>query len=106
MLEWNVYVSNYNSKNIEVYNIFNHWKFLEDCVKIKKKSKNNKEEFSDKIKQSLMYYFWSKYEWEIILSHWPPTKNFNEKKIDVFSQINLNWNQFVDYLWNNKEELK
>ena len=38
---------------------------------------------------------------EKLLSKW-----FLTKKIDVFSQVDLNWNQFINCVWNNKEELK
>ena len=53
-----------------------------------------------------MYYYWSKCEWEIILSAWPSRKDFNEEKIDVFDQINLNWDRFADYVWENRKDIK
>lgn len=51
-------------------------------------------------------YYWSKCEWEIILSHWPPRKNAQELKIDVYDQVMLNWPIFCDYIWANKDEFK
>ena len=53
-----------------------------------------------------MYYFWSKCEWEIILSDWPPSDTFCKEKIDVFDQVMLNWDIFVDYIWNNRQYIK
>lgn len=47
-----------------------------------------------------MYYFWSKCEWEIILSDFPPSKKFQEKKVDVYEQVMLNWDIFINYVWN------
>ena len=43
MLEWNVYVSDFNDKNIEVYNILSGGRFVEDCAKSAKKFKDDKE---------------------------------------------------------------
>lgn len=40
-----------------------------------------------------MYYYWSKCEWEVIVSAWPP-RDGSDKKIDVYSQLKANWEQF------------
>lgn len=106
MLEWNVYTSDFNQRRIVVHNIFNHYRFWEDCIKNKKKNKNNKEEFVKQLRTDLQYFYWSKSEWEIILQQWPPSDNFNDEKIDVFDQVYLNWDKFVDYVWNNLKEIK
>lgn len=149
MLCWNVYCGDFNSGEFEVYNIFRHWAFYDACVKAKKKFKEDRAGFEKEIKSNLMYYFWSKCEWEIILDHWPsgefydlrskstigeltekgiiqekqdhwrckpetevtirvfPRNNrFKEKKIDVYQQVENNWDIFIDYLWNNRKELK
>ena len=71
MLCWNVYYGSCNERKIKVMNIFNHHYFYRDCVKAKKKFKDDRIAFEKEIKSLLMYYFWSKCEWEIILSHWP-----------------------------------
>ena len=42
----------------------------------------DKDTFAEKLKIELAYYFWSKCEWEIILSSWPPREDFKEEKID------------------------
>ena len=75
-------------------------------IKNYKKNSHDIDNFATQLKKDLMYYFWSKCEWEIILTSWPPNNNFNDKKIDVFDQINLNWERFVEYIWANKHELK
>ena len=71
MLCWNVYISNFNNREIETFNIFDHCSFYEACLKAKKKFKEDKEGFAEEVRRNLMYYFWSKCEWEIILDHWP-----------------------------------
>lgn len=106
MLCWNVYVSNFNGREIEPYNIFRHARFYDDCCKAKTKFNDDREGFAEAVRSDLMYYFWSKCEWEIILQHWPSMKDFHDKKIDVYDQVLLNWDVFIDYLWNNRKELK
>ena len=106
MLTWNVYYENFNARRIETHNVFNHYRFWEDCIKNVKKNKDDREAFEEQLKQDLQYYYWSKTEWEIILSAWPPRKEFDEEKIDVFDQIYLNWDKFVDYVWENRKDIK
>lgn len=122
-LEWNVYKKDFNKSEIEIFNIFNHSRFYEDLCKC---NKENYEEFKKEVKSNLMYYFWSKSEYEIIITSFPPyidkkeieklTKTNNKireavnldtgKKIDIFDQIMINQDKFIDYLWNNKKLLK
>lgn len=124
-LEWNVYRDNFMNECIEVFNVFDHFSFYQDCCKIKKKF-TNINDFSEQIRKSLMYYFWSKAEHEIVITTWPPRVNKQEVerlrnevvnvrtyvnlttgvKIDIFKQIELNWDKFINYLWNNRSLLK
>lgn len=71
MLCWNVYYGDFNSREIKTINIFDHWSFYESCLKAKRKFKDDKEGFAEEVRSNLMYYFWSKCEWEILLDHWP-----------------------------------
>lgn len=129
-LEWNVYREDFNNKEIKVFNIFNHGRFDEDVKKDLKECKT-KEEFSENLKKNLRYYYWSKAEWEVVITSWTPhidekeLHRLNEdyethykkygkypynihvepnvfEKIDVYSQVMLNYNVFLDYLWNTK----
>ena len=79
-----------------------------------------------------MYYYWAKCEWEVVITSWPPHINMDEldrinkqrksefakydrepyclcintdvrKKIDVYSQVMLNFDIFVDYVWGHRE---
>ena len=99
-LKWNVIIGDFNHKDIETYNIFDHDYFKEYCDKAWKKYKYDFDAFSKEVKRNLMYYFWSKCEWEVIVSHWPPSERFNDKKIDVYEQVMMNWDVFIVYLWN------
>lgn len=99
-LEWNVIIGDFNSRKIETYNIFNHIAFMEECNMAWKKHSTDFHAFSRKVKSSLMYYFWGKCEWEVVISHWPPSERFKDKKIDVYEQVVQNWNVFIVYVWN------
>lgn len=119
-LVWNVYRDDINRKEIVVYNIFDHYSFSEE---VKKMLKNEMTygEFADKLKLAIMYYFWSRAEYEVVITSFPPYIDREEidkiieecenvqyrtfvdletgRKVDVYEQINMNWQQFVDYIW-------
>ena len=128
-LVWNVF----NERNGEVFpvNIFEYnYKFVEDLLKIKKKYKDNFEEFASAVRDSLQYYYWSKSEYETIITSWPPyieseeldrlnsekAKRIQESgefyrasvnlnvghKIDIYTQVMMNWDRFIEYIWDNK----
>lgn len=100
-LKWYAYYHDWNSDKIRPYNIFNHGSFREDVEKYLKKYKN-KEEFAERLKSSLMYYFWSKCEWEVVITPWISRKDTKDIKIDVYDQVMNNWDVFLDYVWNSK----
>ena len=133
-LEWNVYTYDFNSKEIEVFNIFNHGRFLEDIKKNLKKCET-KEEFAELLRRDLFYYFGSKCEWEIVITSWVPHITTSEldrlnaareetlkkygrepyslyvnpevgEKIDVYSQVLMNFQHVVDYIWSHKRSKK
>ena len=98
-MKWMVYIEDYTGKRISKYNIFDHHAFKEGCDKAYTNCRGDKENFGNLVKRDLSYYFWSKCEWEIIISGWPQRKDFNERKVSVYDQILLNWDIFIDYLW-------
>lgn len=129
-LKWIVYYYSCNKNEIKTFNVFDHKNFSRDVGNYLKKCKD-KNEFSDHLKRALLYYFWSKYEWELIITQFTPritiaeldrlnrereshVKAYNrdyvtisvnldtEIKIDVYMQIMNNWDIFVDYVWNSK----
>lgn len=103
-LVWNVYRYDVNKNEIVTYNVFSNYGFVKSCVEVINKYKNNIATIKAVIKHTLMYYYWSKCEWEVLVS---PlfSREGRERKIDVYSQIMLNWDKFFDYLWINREML-
>ena len=127
-LAYYVYIENFNLRKIEKYNVLSE--HIIECIKKETKDINEKSDFAERVKRILMYHFWSKSEWEVIITDWPAhievvevTRLERERdeyfgrynklpyslgvnlkvaeKIDVYDQIMLNWEIFIDYLWNN-----
>ena len=149
-LVWNVYRYNINSGYIETMNIFKHGVFFDDLIKLKKEykawqkkllsspeytespkkmaaevKKFKETTFASKLDSTLRYCFWSRSEYEVIVTSWPPrvspanAQKLNnsveehpnwysyaldldvEEKIDIYDQIKNNWDIFVNYVWDN-----
>lgn len=121
MLSWYVYMYNHEKKTIEKKDIFKggHWEIVIDALM---HQSYTKDDFAAKLKQKFMSHYWSRCEYEIVLTSWPTYISHEElerlkkedndntrypvnltvaNKIDVFDQLLMNWPQFVDYIWNN-----
>lgn len=97
MMEWNVYHYDTNTRKIEPYNVLYR---MEPFIKDLKKKYKDKEDFAEQLRKELMYHYWSRCEWEIVVSAWCGGDGKEARKIDVYSQIMMNWQPFVDYCWN------
>lgn len=126
-MHWNVYREDFNARKIEVFDIFRHHRFKNAVEKLLK-TQTNKASFADDLKHELMYNFWCKCEYEVVITSWPPYINTEDlqklnaeckekeekyghppyklsidlpcaKKVDVYSQVMLNWDAFLDYVW-------
>ena len=98
---WNVYYHNINKDKIEIKNIFSHGDFskgVKDLLWICK----TKNRFEDNLKRELCYYFWCRAEYEIVIGPWVGGRT-DGIKIDIYEQVMLNWEIFVDYVWSFKE---
>lgn len=103
-MEWNVIVHNINRDCIETFNVFDHYGFVRDIASMVRKRMNH-EKFAEELRRSLMYYFWSKCEWEVLISPWCGSVSKKPMKVDVYWQIMNNWDVFLDYTWKNRKEI-
>jgi hypothetical protein len=122
---WNVYRENFNSKCIETWNVFKHGAFkaeVDRALTLYRAAKYSWHEFSEAIRVSAQYYFWSRSEHEVVITSWPPYIDLEEyeritqevvdygskyyyniepvcaEKIDIYAQLRLNWDSFIRYI--------
>ena len=130
-LVWHVFVE--EERNIVAVNLFDYnYNFAaKGLMEAKKKYSNNFSEFANYIRLWLMYEFWNRSEYEVTIASYPPHISEDELKrlgiqktmraangesfcretveletserVDVYTQVMLNWDRFIDYLWNNKD---
>lgn len=123
-MQWNVYRYSINRNKVVSFNIFDHGSFYND-IKEDFKQCSNKEEFAKKLRSNVFYYFWCKSEHEITISSYPPYitekeldrlkqeqsgKYFSVRldkgvRVDIYEQVMLNFNIFLDYTWSNRTKL-
>ncbi len=123
-----VYMENFNTKKIEKYNVLNEGIIKE--IKERTKGFTNKTRFAEVVNNIMSYYFWARSEYEVVLTSWPSyitseeldrlneeSKKYQkeydkrplrqsvnltvEEKIDIYDQVKMNWNIFIDYVWEN-----
>lgn len=104
-LEWYVYRYSINKKAIKPFNIFNHYGLSTYMEKWRRKYKT-KEEFMEKVKSELLYYFWAKAEHELVIEliengrvfliPWFGCRNPEEVKIEVINELEINWHDFAE----------
>ena len=126
-LVWNVYDYHFAVPELRIFNVCNNSNFLKYVYKLLDKDMP-KEEFAELLRREVLYYYWAKTEWECIITDTEPKIRRNELcrilsecyeqlpkshptprhfcinlddayKLDVYSQIMLNWDEFVDYVW-------
>ena len=97
-LTWRVFKIINN--RVVAYNIFEHCDFNNEIVDLLTLVENKEIDFPrfrSAVKNSLIYYFWCKYEHEVSISK--PFKLMSGEKVDIYSQVVMNFDNFVHYLW-------
>lgn len=97
MKEFNVLVWDINSDKLVKYNVLPYFR---NCYTECRKSERptTREQWEEFVHRNGMYMYWSRCEYEIIVSSWPPRKKDNSVKIDVWYQIENNIDLIVDIL--------
>ena len=67
--------------------------------KFNRKSIINKEDLKTFINNHFRYYYWSKCEWEFIVSDWPSTKENRDKKVDIYDFLKPNIDLITNIVW-------
>ena len=100
-------MENFNRREIETVDLFDGTYLRDACRKALKKSGSDMALFAEELRGALMYQYWGRCEYETVLTSWPPDKSgeFRDMKIDVYDQVALNWDAFIEYVWNRRDEL-
>lgn len=131
-MKWNVILQDSRTGNFKLYNIFEYLDFRSSMDNLLKQQ-YPKERFLNELEQEVHYFFQAKIEWEIFITNWPPyidTEEINRiiseyhinrpperalpgridvnvtkrYKIDVYSQLRVNWERFADYMWSKNQK--
>ena len=104
-MKWMAYYYSINRDEIKEFNIFGHWRFREDVQKPAKK-RIKKEDFKEKLRRELLYYFWSKCEWELVievtednhifLKPWCGCREPDKVRVDVTNDDSFDWKGFAE----------
>lgn len=95
-----VHKANFGPKNSNISNLktaFNELAkeyFIDNTFKFRDNLTCIEDFLEEKLKLECRYYFWCKCEYEVLVQGWPNTDI--ERKIDVFSQLEANWNVFKE----------
>lgn len=102
-LEWNAYYYSHNKNEIVKFNIFDHWRFNADVARDLKYD-TYRDEFAKHLRSHLFYFYCSKCEYEVLISPWVGRKEECVVKVDVFDQVMMNFDVFVEYVWSAKSK--
>ena len=95
--KFNVIIYNINSKEFEYYNII---PYLLSCYKKEKSKPKTFDEFKEFIKNESMYQWWSRCEYEIVLSPWPytssPSERYDKKGEDDIEAWKKHWKEHLN----------
>lgn len=95
MTQFNVIRWDINSDKLVIYDVLPY--FREEYRKLNKRERPiNKEQWRAFIEREGKYRFWSRCEYEIIISSWPPRDK--SSKVDVWFQINNNIDLLINVL--------
>ena len=98
---WYVIFHDFNTKEFKPYDVLNHYTFSKDLNKYIKKYVEGDITYSnlkERVRISAQSCFWARCEYEVVLSCFPPNENVDDKKIDIYYQLMLNFDVFFKYL--------
>lgn len=101
-LSWKVKYFDMNSQTIKDYDVLKH-RYVN--IKHRKKECKTKEKFSESMRRAMVYHYWGKSEWELIievdnenhvwLKPWVGCREPEKVKIDVTNEKNFDWKKFA-----------
>lgn len=101
-LEWYAFVYDWNNKELKKINVFRGDFSNNISKRIKDEKIKNYNEFKEVIKRMLMYRYWSKAEYEVLVTDLTNKidENTDMHKIDIWFQLEPNLDRICEYLIN------
>lgn len=96
-MEWYVLNYSWNDKKVNEFNIFNSSRFKDGVEKLLKNFITF-EDFKEKLEKELMYAFWSKAEYEIMVADLFCEEPDEWEKIDIYTQVKPNLDILAHYI--------
>lgn len=104
-MKWMAYYYSINRDEIKEFNIFDYRRFREDVQKLAKK-RIKKEDFKESLRKEVLYYFWSKCEWELVievaennhifLKPWCGCLEPDKVKVNITDDKSFDWKGFAE----------
>ena len=99
-LNWYAFYWDCNSNSLERTDVI-HSDLIDDVKKAIKKGQDFNQ-IKEIIRCNLMCYYWSKSEWEVLVSDLHlHTPKYNVEKIDIYYQLEPNLDRITEYMINN-----
>lgn len=131
-MQWNVIFRDLKTGRLKPFNVFENASFRLAVEQLIAK-KYDRLRFIKELNSEAHYHFWAKCEWELLFTTWPPRINAEEikriireyhterkpgealpqlidvtpetrYKIDVYAQLQANWDRFADYVWKESQK--
>jgi len=97
MEQFNVINFNFNSKRFEPYNVI---PYLVKCYNKEENKPKTFDEFKEFVRNESMYRWWSRCEYEIVLSPWPytpsPSESYDKKEEDDIEAWKEHWKKHLN----------
>lgn len=95
---WNIWWFDPSSKEIIKRNVFSlSIRFRDNVQSLFDQEFSSFDCFSDALRSCALYSYWAKAEHEIIVE--PFVSDGECRKVDVYSQLDLNWKRFAIYVY-------
>lgn len=113
---WKVFTIDFSDDTAKQTDIFQHGRFVDDLGKVAKEYDKNlkggvseieaRAKFDEQVRCNLLYFFWAKFEWEILIVPLITRGESIECKVDVYTQVMQNWDVFREYVFANRAFFK
>lgn len=99
MNKFNVLLYDFNTRQIEIYDVMPYFR---SAWKEEKKKPKTKKELKQWIKDESRYMFWARCQYEIMIGPWPYRESTLEKdliKVDIHQQLMMNLDILTEFLY-------